>query len=343
MNGRKQNLYDLLGVARDAKQIDIVRSYRKLEAEMRSEAAAPNPRRAALIHGAYEVLSDPQRREAYDESLRGPSFLGVPGGERPKRKWGLLVAGIALVLGALYYFTIGSAPEPPRAGAGLSPQEVHTAAAVSVGRVDRIEISGARSRLGTAVAVEEGVMMAPCAGIGPGIQIVVRIPPRDIPAQLRQADEALGLCKLQVSGGASWPLPMTGLVPGVGDTVYAANLDALGNVVISPGEVKKITRGAHGHLIDSTARAGPPIDGSPLLDVEGRIVAVALEGQHNTLPAAWIVDVPRRPRPEPRPPEEAAPETPEAAGARRLESVSPDRRERLEKAFRPPPSVPDDL
>jgi hypothetical protein len=351
MYGGKQTLYGILELPRDAKQTDIVRCYRRLAAEMQKETAAPNPRRAQLIREAYEVLSDPQRRAAYDESLRGPGFLGVGGSDKPQRKWAMLVAGVALALGALYYFTIGSPPEPRRAAHVLSPKEVHTAASVSVGRVNRVEMSGARSNLGTAVAVEEGVMMAPCRGIDPGAQILVRIPPRDLPAQLRKLDEKTGLCRLAVSGGGSWPLPMTALVPNVGDAIYAANLNALGEVVISPGVVKKVVRTSTGTVvIDSTALAGPPVDGSPLLDAEGRIVAIALNGKHTTLPREWIVDEPirRRPPPEAPAPREIPEDAPAAATAdekarARLERMPPDRREAVEKAFRPPPSVPEGL
>jgi len=250
MYGRKQTLYDILELPRDARQTDIVRCYRRLMAEMQKETTAPNPRRAQLIGEAYEVLSDPQRRAAYDESLKGPSFLGVAGGDKPKRRWGMLVAGIALALGALYYFTLGNTPQPQRVAHYLSPKEVHTAASVSVGRVNRVEMSGARSNLGTAVVIEEGVMMAPCRGIDPGVQILVRIPPRDLPAQLRRMDERSGLCRLAVSGGGSWPLPMTALVPNVGDAIYAANLNALGEVVVSPGVVKKVVRAANGTSIE---------------------------------------------------------------------------------------------
>lgn len=351
MYGRKQTLYDILDLPRDAGQADIARSYRRLLGEMQKETTAPNPRRAQLIGEAYEVLSDPQRRAAYDQSLEGPSFLGVAGGDKPKRKWGMLVAGIALALGALYYFTLGSAPKPRQVAHILSQKEVHTAASVSVGRVNRVEMSGRRSNLGTAVAIEEGVMMVPCRGIDPGAQILVRIPPRDLPAQLRKVDEKTGLCRLAVTGGGSWPLPMTAQVPGVGDAIYAANLNALGEVVVSPGVVKRVVRRPDGTVvIDSTARAGPPVDGSPLLDAEGRIVAIALDGEHATLPREWIVDEPIRKRP---PPDEAAPseipaESSPAATAderarQRLERVPPERREAIEKAFRPPPSVPDDL
>lgn len=347
MYGGKQTLYDVLGLPRDARPHDITRAYRRLSAEMQRESAAPNPRLAALLHEAHEVLSDPQKREQYDRSLQGPRFLGVAGGETPRRRWGLLVAGLALALGAAWYFTLGSAPEARRQGTGMSPQEIHTAASVSVGRVSRVEMSGARTGLGVAVAVEEGMMMAPCEGITPGAPLLVRIPPRDIPAQVASSDAAAGLCRLSVSGGASWPLPMTGTVPRIGDRVYAVNIGPLGEVVVSPGEVKQVIAVPSGSVIESTARAGAPVEGSPLLDNDGRLVAIAMKGRHTTPPRTWVVDEPIRRKPPPREPAGEAAAEPARPGAEgedpRLKNVSPEKRERLEKAFRPPPSVPSDL
>lgn len=343
MYGGKQTLYDVLEIPRNASQTDVVRKYRNLMSEMQKESAAPNPRRAALLHEAYEVLSDPDKRAAYDASLRGPKFLGVSGGDQPVRRWGLLVAGIALALGVLWYFTLGGAPEKQSQAARLSQQEVHTATSVAVGRVSRVEMSGARSALGVAVAVEQGVMITACHGIAPGTPLLVRIPPRDIPAQVMTADESLGLCRLSLSGGASWPLPMTGVVPRIGQKVYAVNLGPLGEVVVSPGEVKRVQPGPQGNVVDSTARAGSPVDGSPLLDIEGRVVAIALKGRHTTLPRAWIVDEPVRRKPAPAEAEPAEEKTPADENARRLENLPPEKRERLEKAFRPPPTIPGDL
>ena len=295
----KSTLYDVLGLTMDAKQSDIVRVYRRLTAEMQGEAAAPNPRRAALIHEAYEVLSDPQSRQAYDKSLRTAKFRGDRG-PAPGHTWGVVAAIAVVGLGALYYFTLGRAPEGRGQVAAMSLQEIQAAAAVSVGRVNRVEMSGSRAILAAAVAIEEGVMMAPCEGIDPAAQIVVRIPPRDISAQLKHADAAAGLCKLAVSGGGSWPLATTSTVPRPGDKVYAANLNAAGEVVVTAGEVRKIGRGPKGDVIESTARAGTPVDGTPLLDHQGRVVAIAMGGQHTVLPRAWIgADVPMARRPPP--------------------------------------------
>ena len=288
----KSTLYDVLGLTRSAKQSDVIRVYRRLNAEMQIDGAAPNPRRAALIHEAYEVLSDPQRREAYDKSLRSASFTGARADSSRNRALALGALALA-VLGAIYYFTFGRSSEKATPVAAMSLQDVQAAATVSVGRVIRVEMSGNRVALSAAVAVEDGVMMAPCGGIDPAAQLVVRIPPRDIPAQLKHADAATGLCKLAVSGGASWPLSTTGVVPRAGDKVYAANLNAQGDVAVTPGEVRKIGRGAKGDVVEATVGAGT-VDGTPLLDVQGRVVAIALGGQYVVLPKAWIaVDVPR--------------------------------------------------
>ena len=342
MSSRKSTLYDVLGLAPDAKQSDIVRVHRRLTGEMQHEAAAPNPRRAALIHEAYEVLSDPDRRALYDKSLRSVKFTGVRGTSPGNGKWVALGSLAVIALGAVYYFTVLRTADKPRHVAAMTLQEVQAAAAVSVGRVNRVEMSGSRAVLAAAVAVENGVMMAPCEGIDPAAQIVVRIPPRDIPAQLKHADATAGLCKLAVSGGGSWPLAMTTAMPRPGDRVYAANLNPLGEVVVSQGEVRTIGRGPKGEVIESTARAGVPVDGTPLLDQQGRVVAIARGGVHTVLPRAWIVaDVPMAKRPPPAA-EEVAPAVPAPAAPDTAEKAS-SRSERMEKAFAPPPTVPNDL
>lgn len=345
MSDRKSNLYDVLGLTASAKQSDIIRVYRRLTDEMQSEAAAPNPRRAALVHEAYEVLSDPERRIAYDKSLRTARFSGAR--KESSLGKGVTIAAVAVIgLAAAWYFTLGRSSDSRSHPAALSLQQVQAAAAVSVGRVNRVEISGTRSVLAAAVAVEEGVMMAPCAGIDPAAQIVVRIPPRDIPAQLKSADAASGLCRLAVSGGGSWPLSTTGVLPRPGDKVFAADLNALGEVVVTSGEVSNIIRGPKGEVIESTARAATPVEGTPLLDQQGRVVAIAIGGQHVVLPKAAVVkDGPAARRPEPDPPTAptSGPAPDAAAPADPTDKVSPEKRERLEKAFRPPPQVPKDL
>jgi molecular chaperone DnaJ len=76
-----QDLYDLLGVARDADADTIKKAYRRLARQLHPDV---NPDLEAQeqfkqVSAAYEVLSDPQKRVAYDRG--GDPFAGGFGGQ----------------------------------------------------------------------------------------------------------------------------------------------------------------------------------------------------------------------------------------------------------------------
>ena len=73
----ESSLYDLLGVAPDASQLEVTRAYRRRAREIHPDLATHDGHEAfADLAHAYRVLSDPARRAAYDTTLREPSGPG---------------------------------------------------------------------------------------------------------------------------------------------------------------------------------------------------------------------------------------------------------------------------
>ena len=63
---RMSNPYDTLGVAKNASADEIKKAYRKLARESHPDASGGDEARFKEIQGAYDVLSDPEKRKAYD-------------------------------------------------------------------------------------------------------------------------------------------------------------------------------------------------------------------------------------------------------------------------------------
>ena len=75
-----RDLYEILGVRRDASPDDIKRAYRALAREHHPDvSSAPEAEeRFKEIVGAYEILSDPQKRQQYDTFGQSGGPAGAP-------------------------------------------------------------------------------------------------------------------------------------------------------------------------------------------------------------------------------------------------------------------------
>jgi hypothetical protein len=266
----RETLYETLGVARDARTLDVERAYQAFVAEMAKDTTPPDERREARMREAFEVLSDPARRAQYDASLLFP----VPA-RRPAWLLPAAATGVMLAVG-LGYWSLRPAPpaRPSRAAA-----DIQLDVSRAMGKVQSVEMSGRAIAPGYAFAVERGVMLTVCEIVPAGAQVVVTIGTRQAAARLTVADESRGLCKIAVDGGASWPAAIASGEPAPGDKVFTTALSAAGEATLAPTTVKAIVAGARGKVIEVAGAVPPGGAGGPLLDATGRVAGVALPEQ----------------------------------------------------------------
>lgn len=295
MYGGKDTLYEVLGVNRSSSAREIAKAYQELRTEL--EERSPDPRRFSLVAEAYEVLSDPQRRAAYDASLRGGEFLRPRGKSAPDtaKKW--IVVGVGAALAAVVLYAV---LRPRKDDAQRIPQEIVAAASPAVGRVHSLDISGRATPLGHAFAIEQGVMLTTCQGIRANAQLVVRFGARTVPAQLVKSDPQRNFCRLAVIGAGSWPLGVSAAEPRVGDTVYAATTNESGEIALREGKITGVLPHAKGKALELSFEVPPASSGGPVLDTYGKVAGMMASshgfgtGKNVALPAAWVRDELRR-------------------------------------------------
>lgn len=267
-----RTLYEILGVTRNAKPHEVERAHGRLRKRMQEEASVPDAREAALVQKAYEVLSDPARRDAYDASLDVPaSALERARAARRRRAYAMggVVAAVLAAVGG--YSAWRSRHSEPR----RDPAEIAQAASLAVGRVQAVDVGGGVTPLGLAFAVGEGTLATSCGGLAPTMQLVVSFAQRKVPARVAAASGKDGVCRLAADGMGSWPLAIASRVPAVGATVYATELAPGGQVTLVPAEVRQVAGGAGVTTITVGAPADAAPAGGPLLDAQGQVLGVA--------------------------------------------------------------------
>lgn len=301
-----RTLYDILGVTRNAKPHEVERAYRRLRGRMQQETVAPDPRQAVLVQKAYEVLSDPARRDAYDESLAAPAAILKRA--RASRRTRAYAAGGALAAvlaaGGAYYAWRSTVEAAPR----RDPAEILQAASLAVGRVQAVDVAGGVKPLGLAFAVEQGMLATSCEGLTPTSQLVVSFAQRKVPARVATIYGKDGVCRLAAEGMGSWPLAITSRIPRIGAVVYAAQVSSAGQVTLVPVNVRHVIgeQGITTITVGSAGEAVPP--GGPLLDAQGQVLGVGEgRGRFHPVPREWLAEMSL-------PPPEAPPQA-EPAGA----------------------------
>lgn len=332
MYGKKLTLYDVLEVSRQAKQAEIASAYRKLSGELRQEKAAPDAKRSALLHEAHEVLSDPARREAYDKSLRAPSFIHATIRRDQPAMWIAAIAALA-VTGTVLVVALRSPSDA--AIEALPASQIASTASVATGRVQSIDVSGKVTPLGLAFAIGPGLMVTSCHGLKPGAQLLVHIAPRSQPARVASSESETGFCKLAVDGVGSWPLALRGFGPQVNEKVYATQLNAKGEIVLQEAVVKRVVNEPNASFIETSRAVAAGSEGGPLLDLRGRVVGMATTSRHIGLPRDWIDDVPRRRSPSAVDTQGKVVDTPASRGdavGKQLDNIKAGRDEGIDKA-----------
>ena len=85
----KRDYYEVLGIEKSASKAEIKKSYRRLAKKYHPDVnkAADAEEKFKEVQEAYEVLSDDQKRSAYDQfgltgtsGFQGGGFGGFPGG-----------------------------------------------------------------------------------------------------------------------------------------------------------------------------------------------------------------------------------------------------------------------
>lgn len=318
----KKTLYQILGVARDASPTDIGLAHEMHMSDLQNRTP-PDPSALALVQQAFEVLSNPKRRAAYDSQLvaasekaaaeqqGGTPDLEIGDDDEPKKKLPIVpIAAVAVVVIVALFFALRSpAPKPPvlvaetPKRAAPAPPKTRNAAEVladatpSAGPLMVYSMSGAATPIGMALAIDQGTMVTTCHAIPAGGKMVVHVGKEQLPADLTITDEALDLCRLSVAGLTAPPLELAPDEATAGEKIVAVSLDNKGALVTAEGTIKAVRRGKSGTLLELSTPIGPNASGAGIFDQHGKLVGIATvphdqgAGLHIAIPSTAIAEM----------------------------------------------------
>ena len=317
----KKTLYQILGVSRDATSVDIGLAYEMRSSELQ-HATPPDPSGLALVREAHGILTNPQRRAAYDAQLvtatekaaaseqAGAPDLELEGDDEDKPR---KLPVIPIVIGAVVVVAIlvvvlrpskTEAPPPPPAPVVAAPKppppklktgvEILADASTSSGQLLGYSMSGAAAPVGIALAIEPGTMVTTCHGIPAGAKLVVKVGKESHSAELTITDEDLDLCRLSVPSFTTPPLKVASEEPKAGDKIFAVGVNSKGEFAATEGTIKKALKSPAGNVLEVSMPIAPTGSGGGIFDEQGRLVGIAITphsygaGLQIALPTTWI-------------------------------------------------------
>ena len=305
----KKTLYQILGVPRDASAEDIGLAHEMKSAEMQ-RAQPPDPGGVALVNEAHRILTNPDRRAAYDNALAMAAQAAAAAqqaqanapdtdleaeadDEDRKRKIRLLsmVGGMAVVLIGLFFAFRPKAPAPQPPAEPVSeaakpaapapprlrtPTEIVADATTSSGQVLSYSMSGSATSVGIALAIEpNGQMVTTCHGLPAGSKLVVKVGAQMHPADLTITDEELDLCRLSVAGFTTPPLKLAPEDAKAGDKVYAVSINAKGELAAAEAKVNQVRTTPRGKVLEVSVPFTAGATGGGVFNEQGQLVGVA--------------------------------------------------------------------
>ena len=332
----KKTLYQILGVPREATTVDIGLAHEMKSAELQ-HVVPPDPSGAALVQQAFEILSNPQRRAAYDAALgtaaekaaavqqaadQAPD-LDLEAGdedEDKKRKMKLvaMVGGVAVIFIVLFlaFRAKAPAPQPPAESVAEAPKpappppprlrtgtEIVTDASTSSGQLLSYSMSGTATPIGMALAIDQGQMVATCHGLPAGAKLVVKVGPQMHPADLTITDEELDLCRLTVAGFTTPPLKVAAEDAKAGDRIFAVGMNAKGELAATEGKVNQVRATPRGKVLEVSMPIAASGSGGGIFNEQGQLVGIATTphsfgaGLNIALPVSWIAEMRSRATP----------------------------------------------
>ena len=324
----KKTLYQILGVARDASPEDIGLAHEMRMSDLENRTP-PDPSTLALVQQAFEILSNPKRRAAYDSQLLtasekaaaeqqgGAPDLEIGEDDEPKKKLPVVpIAVVAAVAVVAVFFALRSptprpptptadapAPTAPPTAPPAAPPKLRNAAEVladaapSAGPLMVYAMSGAATPIGMALAIDQGTMVTTCHGIPAGGKMVVRVGKDQLPADLTITDEALDLCRLSVAGLTAPPFKLTPDEAKAGEKIVAVALDARGALATAEGTIKAVRKGKAGNLLEISTPIGANASGAGIFDQHGNLAGIATvphdqgAGLHIAVPSTAIAQM----------------------------------------------------